>query len=85
VKDLIYSNFQLTRATGVPTMVVVEGVSIEMHKRVGAPAPAKGKKAKAKKLRLPAKASNAKHEKPTEHPAKTSKPAGARRTEGTPQ
>lgn len=26
MKELIYSNFQLTRATGVPTAVVIDGV-----------------------------------------------------------
>lgn len=78
VKDLIYSNFQVTRATGVPTMVVIDGVSIEMLKRGGAPAPAK---AKPKKPRRSAK--KASGTKP-EQPVKASKPAAARRTEAVP-
>jgi len=85
MKELIYPNFQLTRATGVPTMVVVDGVSIEMRKRGGAPtpAPAKAKAKKAKKPRRPAKANRTMEPAP-EQPAKTSK-AAVRRTEAAPQ
>jgi hypothetical protein len=75
VKDLIYSNFQLTRATGVPTMVVVDGVSIEMHRRGGAPAPAKAKPKKPRR--------SAKKESDTK-PPKAPKAAAVRRTETVP-
>ncbi|MEO8901153.1 MAG: hypothetical protein ABI488_05720 [Polyangiaceae bacterium] len=85
MKELIYSNFQLTRATGVPTMFTVDGVRVEMRKGGAAPAPAKAKKAKAKKARRPAKKASGAQEKPTEQPAKTSKPATARRAEAAPQ
>ncbi len=85
MKELIYSNFQLTRATGVPTVVVVDGVSVEMRKRGAAPALAKAKKAKGTKPRRPAKKANRAKDKPTEQPAKTSKAAPARRTEAVPQ
>lgn len=84
VKDLLWTNFQLTRTTGVPTMFTVDGVSIEMRKRGSASAPAKPKAAKSKKSRRPAKASRGK-EKPQEQPAKASKPAAARRAETAPQ
>jgi hypothetical protein len=82
MKELIYSNFQLTRATGVPTMVVIDGVSIEMRKGGNTPAP---KKAKAKKPRRPAKKANRAKEKPTEQSAKASKAAATRRAEAVPQ
>jgi hypothetical protein len=80
VKELIYSNFQLTRSTGVPTMVVVDGVSIEMRKQGAVPA-----RAKAKKPRRPGKkASGEKPKKPRAREA-TSKAAPVRRTEAAPQ
>ena len=80
MKELIYSNFQLTRSTGAPTTFTVDGVSIEMRKRGAAPAPAK-----AKKPRRPAKKASRPKEKPPEQPAKTSKPAAVRRTEAASQ
>ena len=79
MKELIYSNFQLTRATGVPTIVVIDGVLVEMRKRAGAPAPAKA--APKKPRRAGKKASGTK----PEQPAKASKPAMARRTEALPR
>ena len=82
MKELIYSNFQLTRSTGVPTMVVIDGVSIEMRKRGGAAAPAR---AKAKKPRRPEKKASGKKPKKPRAPEAASKPATVRRTEATPQ
>ena len=84
MKELIYSNFQLTRASGVPTMVVIDGVSVEMRKRGAASAPATPKTSKDKKPRRPAKASRPK-EKPPDQPAKASKTAATRRAKTVPQ
>ena len=80
MKELTYSNFQLTRSTSAPTTFTIDGVSIEMRKRGGTPAPAKAKKPR----RQAKKASPAKEPAP-EQPAKKSKPAAVRRTEATPQ
>ena len=84
MKDLILSNFQLTRATGVPTMVVIDGVAVEMRKRGAAPAAAKPKKNR-KKPRRPAKKASRAKERPPEQPAKASRPAAVRRAEAVPQ
>jgi hypothetical protein len=83
VKDLLWTNFQLTRGTGVPTIVVIDGVHIEMRKRSAASAPAKPKK--AKKPRRPAKKASGTTPKPRRAPEAASKPATLRRTEDTPQ
>jgi hypothetical protein len=88
VKDLLSTNFQLTRTTGMPTIFTVDGVSIEMRKRGGIPKPTKAKKAKAKTkkpkaARRPAtKASGAK---PARAPEGANKAAAIRRTEAAPQ
>ena len=84
MKELIYSNFELTRSTGVPTLVVIDGVSVEMRKRGAASAPAKPR-ATARKPRRPAKKANRTKESAPEQPAKASKPAAVRRTEAAPQ
>jgi hypothetical protein len=83
MKEFIYSNFQLTRSTGVPTMIVIDGVSVEMR-RHGAPGTAQAKTAKAKRPRRPAAKESRAKERPAEQPAKTSK-AAVRRTEAPPQ
>ena len=81
MKELIYSNFQLTRASGVPTMVVIDGVAVEMRKRGAAPAPSKAKNAK-KRRRSAKKESDTK---PPKMPKTASKAAAVRRTEGASQ
>lgn len=83
MKDFIYSNFQVTRTTGLPTMVVIDGVAVEMRKR-GA-ATLKSAKAKPKKPRRLAKKASRPKEKPPEQPAKAGKPAAPRRAEAVPQ
>lgn len=87
MKELIYSNFELTRATGVPTIFTVDGVHVEMRKSGAAPAPAKAKtKAKPKKRHGPAaKASAAKPKRPRKPAAQASKAAAVGRTETAPQ
>lgn len=83
MKELIYANFQLTRATGVPTTFTVDGVSIEMRKRGGAPPTAKKAKAKGP-LRSAAKAGRAKRT-PPRAPEAEGKAAAVRRAEPVPQ
>ena len=82
MKELIYSNFQLTRSTGIPTLVVIDGVSVEMRKRGAATL---GPTRKAKKPRRPAKKATPAKEPAPEQPAKKSKAAPGRRTEAAPQ
>jgi hypothetical protein len=88
VKDLLWTNFQLTRTTGMPTTFTVDGVSIEMRKRGGIPTPTKAKKEKAKtKKGKPARRPTAKARgaKPTRAPATANRAAAARQTEPVPQ
>ncbi|MEI9937276.1 MAG: hypothetical protein WDO69_08615 [Pseudomonadota bacterium] len=79
MKELIYSNFQLTRSTGIPTMVVIDGVTVEMRTR-GAATPKPVKK-QPKTPRRPAKKASL----PKEQPAEASKSAAGRRAEAAPQ
>jgi hypothetical protein len=86
MKDLLWTNFQLTRSTGVPTMVVIDGVSVEIRKQGAAPAPVRPKKkVKAKKPRRPAKKASGAKPKPKRAPEAASKGAAVRRTETVPQ
>ena len=89
MKDLLWTNFQLTRTTGMPTTFTVDGVAIEMHKRGGIRTPTKEKreKVKTKKKAKPARSPTTKASgaKATRAPATANRAAAVRQTEPAPQ